>query len=97
MKKGLKYFEKHVNRRLNVPTLIFIDEDDEFIPVRAIEKMKNKKQLDQWKLYIVEKESAANRDSFHHHIIDESSTGKAVWEKMMATATTYLFAIQPNE
>ena len=95
--EGLKHFEKHVNRRLNVPTLIYIDEDDEFIPIRAIEKLKNKMQLDQWKLYIVEKDAAADRDSFHHHIIDESSTGKAVWEKMMATATTYLFAIQPNE
>ncbi len=95
--EGLKHFEKHVNRRLNIPTLIFIDENDEFISVRAIEKLKMKKHLDQWQLFIVEKEAAANRDSFHHHIIDESSTGKAVWEKMMAAATAYLFANQPNK
>ncbi len=95
--EGLKHFEKHMNQRLNVPTLIFIDEDDEFIPVRAIEKMQNKMQLNQWKLYIVEKDATANRDSFHHHIIDEFSTGKAVWEKMMATATTFLLATSPNE
>jgi pimeloyl-ACP methyl ester carboxylesterase len=95
--EGLKHFEKHVNRRVNVPTLIFIDENDEFIPVQAIEKLKEKKQLNQWKIYMVEKEAAANRDNFHHHIIDETSTGKAVWEKMMTTATTHLFANQPSE
>ncbi|MEE4600773.1 MAG: alpha/beta fold hydrolase [Desulfobacteraceae bacterium] len=95
--EGLKHFEKHVSRRLNVPTLIFIDEDDEFIPAQAFEKLKNDKKLDQWRLYIVKKGAAANRDAFHHHIIDESSTGKAVWQKMMETTIAYLFANRPNE
>jgi dienelactone hydrolase len=95
--EGLKHFEKHVSRRLNVPTLIFIDEDDEFIPAQAFEKLKNDKKLDQWRLYIVKKGAVANRDAFHHHIIDESSTGKAVWQKMMETTIAYLFANRPNE
>jgi alpha-beta hydrolase superfamily lysophospholipase len=95
--EGLKHFEKHVSRRLNVPTLIFIDEDDEFIPVQAFKKLKKEKKLDQWRLYIVKKEAAANRDSFHHHIIDESSTGKNVWRKMMKTLVTHLFANKPIE
>ena len=95
--EGLKHFEKHVSRRLNVPTLIFIDENDEFIPAQAFKKLKKEKKLDRWRLYIVEKEAAANRDAFHHHIIDESSTGKTVWQKMMETTITYLFANRPNE
>jgi hypothetical protein len=53
--------------------------------------------LDRWRLYIVKKEAAANRDAFHHHIIDESSTGKTVWQKMMETTIMYLFANKPNE
>ena len=95
--EGLKHFEKHVSRRLNVPTLIFIDEDDEFIPAQAFKKLKKEKKLDRWRLYIVKKEAAANRDAFHHHIIDESSTGKTVWQKMMETTIMYLFANKPNE
>lgn len=95
--EGLKHFEKHVSQRLNVPTLIFIDEDDEFIPARAFKKLKSEKKLDRWRLYIVKKEAAANRDAFHHHIIDESSTGKTVWQKMMKTTIRYLFANKPNE
>ena len=95
--EGLQQFEKHVNRRINVPSLIFIDEHDEFIPVRAFKELIDEKKLDQWKLYIVEKESAADQDTFHHHIIDEFSTGKAVWQEMMETTITYLLANKPNE
>ena len=95
--EGLKHFEKHVSRRLNVPTLIFIDENDEFIPAQAFKKLKKEKKLDRWRLYIVKKEAAADRDAFHHHIIDEFSTGKTVWQNMMETTITYLFANQPNE
>ncbi len=94
--EGLKQFEKHVNRRINVPTLIFIDEEDEFIPVRAFKELIDENKLDQWKLYIVEKEAAADQDTFHHHIIDESSTGKAVWQEMMETAIAHLAAGKPN-
>jgi esterase/lipase len=94
--EGLQQFEKHVNRRINVPTLIFIDKEDEFIPVRVFKELQEDKKLDQWTLYLVEKEATANQDTFHHHIIDESSTGKTVWQEMMETTITYLLANKPN-
>jgi alpha-beta hydrolase superfamily lysophospholipase len=95
--EGLQHFEKYVNRKLNVPTLIFIDEKDEFIPVQTIRKLKKEKKLDQWQLYIVEKDDNAHRNTFHHHVIDEFSTGKNVWQKMMETTISYLFAKTPDE
>ena len=95
--EGLQQFEEHKNDRINVPTLIFIDEEDEFIPVRAYTELIDEKKLDQWKLYIVKKEAAAKQDTFHHHIIDEYSTGKAVWQEMMETTITYLLANKPNK
>jgi len=94
--EGLQQFEKHVNPKINVPSLIFIDERDEFIPLRAFKKLKEEKKLDRWQLYIVEKEAAADQDTFHHHIIDEYSTGEAVWKEMMETTITYLLANKPN-
>ena len=94
--EGLQQFKRHVSRKVNVPTLIFIDPHDEFIPVQAIKELKEEKKLDQWRLYIVEKEAAAEQSTFHHHIIDESSTGKAVWQKMMETVTTHLLAEVPK-
>jgi esterase/lipase len=95
--EGLEQFEEHMNDRINVPTLIFIDEEDEFIPVRTFKELIDEKKMDQWKLYIVEKEATADLNTFHHHIIDESSTGKAVWQKMMKTTITYLLANKPNK
>jgi pimeloyl-ACP methyl ester carboxylesterase len=93
---GLQQFEKHISRKINVPSLIFIDEEDEFIPVRVFKEFIDEKKLDQWKLYIVEKEAAADQDAFHHYIIDESSTGKAVWKEMMETTITFLLANKPK-
>jgi esterase/lipase len=95
--EGLQQFEKHANHKINVPSLIFIDEHDEFIPLRALKELIDEKKLDQWKLYMVEKEATADQDTFHHHIIDETSTGKAVWMEMMETTITYLVANKPNK
>ncbi len=95
--EGLEQFEKHVNRKINIPALILIDEEDEFIPVQAFKELIDEKKLDQWTLYIVKKEATADQDSFHHHIIDEYSTGKAVWKEMMETTITVLLADKPNK
>lgn len=94
--EGLKQFEQHKNSKINVPALIFIDENDEFIPSRALDELIREQKLDQWKLYIVEKETAASQDSFHHHIIDEYSTGKTVWKEMMRATITHLLPNRPN-
>ena len=88
--EGLQQFEKHASRTINIPALIFIDEEDEFIPVHAFKELIIEKKLDLWKLYIVEKEALVDQDTFHHHIIDESSTGKTVWKKMMDAAISCL-------
>jgi alpha-beta hydrolase superfamily lysophospholipase len=94
--EGLKQFEKHASPKINIPTLIFIDEEDEFIPVRAFKELIKEQNLDQWMLYIVEKEPGADQDTFHHHIIDESSTGKTVWQEMMRTTVSCLLAKKPH-
>jgi alpha-beta hydrolase superfamily lysophospholipase len=94
--EGLQQFEKHASRTINVPTLIFIDEEDEFIPVHAFKELIEKVNLNLWQLYIVEKEPAANQDAFHHHIIDESSTGKTVWKEMMDAAISCLLQKNPH-
>ena len=88
--EGLKQFETHASRKINIPALIFIDKEDEFIPVHAFKELIKEKNLDLWQLYIVEKEALANKNTFHHHIIDESSTGKTVWKEMMDAAISCL-------
>jgi alpha-beta hydrolase superfamily lysophospholipase len=87
---ALKHFEKHASQKINIPTLVFIDEQDEFIPEWGLRKLIKEEKLDQWQLHIVQKGKDVRFGTFHHYIIDEYSVGKAVWEAMMNTAIRHL-------
>ena len=88
--EGLDRFEKNANSKINVSTLIFVDREDEFIPLWGLRKLVKEKKLDQWSFYTVEKEKDVKLGTFHHHIIDGYSTGKEIWEKMMQTTILHL-------
>ena len=93
--EGLNRFDKHAGPQLNVPTLVFIDEQDEFIPPGKLKKLVAEKKWTQWRFYIVEKDKTAEDDRFNHHIIDASSTGKTVWQDMMKAVETHLLDQKP--
>jgi pimeloyl-ACP methyl ester carboxylesterase len=94
--EGLDRFNQTAGQKLNVPTLIFIDERDEFIPLKKLKKLVEEKNWNQWKFTIVTKDESARDDAFYHHIIDASSTGKTVWQDMMAAAVNHLLN-QPSQ
>jgi len=87
---GLNSFDENADQKINVPTLIFIDEQDEFIPLRKLKKLAEEKEWNQWRFYTVEKDKTAEDDSFYHHIIDASSTGKSAWQAMMEAVEKHL-------
>jgi pimeloyl-ACP methyl ester carboxylesterase len=87
---GLNRFDKTAGQKLDVPTLIFIDERDEFIPLRKLKKLVEEKRWHQWKFYIVSKDKSAKKETFNHLIIDAPSTGKIVWQDMMRAAVSHL-------
>jgi len=93
---GLNRFNQTAGQKLNVPTLIFIDERDEFIPLKKLKKLVEEKRWNQWKFYIVPKDKSARDKTFNHHIIDASSTGKTVWQDMMEAAVNHLLK-QPSQ
>ena len=93
---ALYHFEDMAGSKLNVPTLVFIDRQDEFITLGGLKKLVEEKSLDQWKFYLVQKEDEMGAGTFHHHIIDASSTGEAVWQDMMAATTVHLLGHTPK-
>ena len=93
--EALYHFEDTAGPRLNVPTLIFIDEQDEFIPLGGLKDFKEEHQLDKWQFYIVQKEEMAS-ETFHHHIIDASTTGQGVWQDMMSAVIKHLLQNKPK-
>jgi len=86
----LNQFNQNADQKLNVPTLVFIDKQDEFIPLEKLKKLVAEKKWTRWQFYIVEKDKTAEKKRFYHHIIDGSSTGKAVWRDMMAAMSAFL-------
>jgi len=94
--EGLEHFEKNAGPKLNVPTLIFIDARDEFIPIGKLRDLAAKKNMRHWQFYIVEKGPSVTDGAFYHHIIDASSTGNAVWKDMMKAAVNHLLNYKSN-
>jgi pimeloyl-ACP methyl ester carboxylesterase len=88
--EGLQHFEENAGPKLNVPTMIFIDEQDEFIPLWKLKKLVKENGWDQWQFYPVQKEKKIRTKAFHHHIIDASCTGNTVWQDMMKTVDNHL-------
>lgn len=88
--EGLNRFNKNAGSKINVPTLIFIDGQDEFIPLMKLKELVEEKRWTQWQFYIVEKDKSAQGKTFYHHIIDAYSTGKLVWQDMIKAAVNHL-------
>lgn len=88
--EGLAHFEDCYSRKINIPTLVFIDEDDELISAQGLQTFVREKKLDKWRFYEVQKGASADRNTFHHHIIDVQSTGDSVWRDMMKAAVNHL-------
>jgi alpha-beta hydrolase superfamily lysophospholipase len=87
---GLDRFNKNADQELNVPTLVFIDGQDEFIPLEKLKQLVEEKKWNRWHFYIVKKDAAVREKAFYHHIVDPSSTGNAVWQDMMTAVTNHL-------
>jgi alpha-beta hydrolase superfamily lysophospholipase len=87
---ALYHFEENAGPNLNVPTLIFIDEQDEFIPLGGLKDLKKAHNLDRWKFFIVRREGEMKAGTFHHHIFDANSLGTKAWLEMMNAARGHL-------
>ncbi|MGD9203915.1 MAG: alpha/beta hydrolase, partial [Desulfobacterales bacterium] len=85
------HFENHLDpKKINIPTVIFIDEDDELVSYTSLQKMVRLQYLDQWKIHPVKKDNAATEVKMHHLIIDAASVGKVMWQEMVDVTITHL-------
>lgn len=84
------HFEKHLDPKINVPTVVFIDEQDELISFSGLQDMIRHQILDQWKIHPVKKDRTATQIKMHHIIIDEVAVGKHMWKEIKDTAITHL-------
>jgi esterase/lipase len=83
-------FEKNVNDKLNKPTLIFIDEKDEFVSCAKLTEMIACWNFDQWQIHIVKKDDDVGKNISHHLIIDRDSVGRKMWKQIRDTIKRHL-------
>ena len=88
--EALNRFEKNLNAKLNAPTVVFLDPEDEFISYGDTQAMIEGTPLDRWTLVPVRK-SLPEADSYAHHLlIDETVMGKVMWSQIEATMISHL-------
>jgi alpha-beta hydrolase superfamily lysophospholipase len=85
-----KHFEKHLDPKINVPTVVFIDMQDELISFTGLKNMIRKQNLDQWNLHPVKKDRTATEIEMHHILIDQASVGKHMWKEIVDTTIMHL-------
>ena len=80
--EAVNYFNDNLNNKLNKPTLIFIDENDEFVSFSKLNEMIIRWNLNHWQIHVVNKDNNASEKVSHHLMIDRASTGKKMWKQM---------------
>jgi esterase/lipase len=80
--EALDHFQRNSNPALNVPTLVMMDREDEFISHDAIRGMIADRHLDRWKMVTVEKDPPEAALYARHLLIDEATMGKTAWREM---------------
>lgn len=91
---GVEHFETHISKKLNIPTIVFIDKDDELVSYQSIEDMTYENQLDKWKIHTVQKGKDVINNYHHHLIIDKQSMGQDPWQRMMMLTTEHLSTVK---
>jgi len=79
---GLAKLHQEDMDALNIPTLIFLDKQDEFISYKGMRNMIMRNELDRWELLTVTKDADVDQLVKHHLVIDESAVGVQTWEKI---------------
>jgi esterase/lipase len=88
----IKHFDQNINHKLNIPTIIFIDKQDEFISYRKLKRLIETEKLYHWKFQFLGKGKVGTWENPHHLVIDEQSIGKDGWDKVADIMNQHLLS-----
>lgn len=91
----LAHFENHLDpQAMNIPTIVFIDEEDELVSYASLKQMVENENLDQWKIHPVRKDERATEVNMHHLIIDAAAVGNTMWQEIVDITLRHLIGDQ---
>jgi pimeloyl-ACP methyl ester carboxylesterase len=88
--EAITHFKQQADQKLNVPTIIFIDKEDELVSYRKLKRLVKEKKLGRWKFHFLKKGRIGVLERVHHLILDERSLGKEVWGEVGQQMTRHL-------
>jgi len=88
--EALDHFKQNVSPKLNIPTLVFIDRQDELVSYRELKRLIENEWLDQWRFHPIQKGKSGAKVRMRHLIIDEPSVGKEIWHEMRIAMMKHL-------
>jgi esterase/lipase len=88
--EALGHFHERITDALNVPTIVFMDREDEFISYDNLQQMISRAGLDRWKVITIRKSRPELVPCAHHLLIDEAATGKEVWAQIAGLFMAHL-------
>lgn len=81
----------NANQELNLPTLVFIDPNDEMVSLSGIKRFIRQHQLSSWKIDEVSNQESLLENKFHHLIIGPESLGIRTWIEVRRKMMTHLY------
>jgi alpha-beta hydrolase superfamily lysophospholipase len=84
------HLENNLNLKINVPTVVFVDKQDELISFPGLQEMVRHQKLDQWKIVPVKKDRRTTEIKMHHLIIDQASLGQQMWKEIVESTILHL-------
>ncbi|MBU2511675.1 lysophospholipase [bacterium] len=86
----IRAFKARASINLNIPTLVFIDRNDELVSLSKVNQLIADHQLDQWRVYPIERHPDQLRYPFYHLLIDEEATGSDLWAEIRQMMINHL-------
>ncbi len=80
--EAAEYLKNNISDKINIPTIIFIDEKDEFISYSSLQEMIERKHLSHWHIHMVRKDLDVEGKMSNHLIINQESVGENMWKQI---------------
>jgi alpha-beta hydrolase superfamily lysophospholipase len=77
-------------RRVNVPTVVLLDDEDEIVDGKALRAFRDANGLGRWRGWSVHKSAGATPGAFHHVITDDQAVGPATWNQIVRVIREHL-------
>ena len=82
--------EAHLGPKLNVPTLVFMDKEDEFVSFEQLQEFIHDNKFDRWEIAAIAKDNATDAAVSHHMILNEHSLGADMWSEVARLTIVHL-------